>query len=482
MSKAIRKTGRFTIGVVGLVVAACLSVASVQAQVTIIDQGSCGNSLTWVLTSDSTLTISGSDTMPNYYSSSGSAPWEAYKSGIATVIIGDSVTTIGSNAFIDCINLTAVTIPISVTSIGTNAFEECINLDSVMIPNSVTIIGFRAFYRCIKLLSVTIPDNVTIIGNQAFMNCLSLSSVIIGNSVKTIGGNAFTSCRNLTSVTIPNNVKTIGMHAFNDCSNLMSVTLPDSLITIESNTFSSCRSLTSITIPNSVTLIRENAFHSCSSLASVTIGNSVTDIWYYAFDGCSGLKSITIHAIIPPVISISVYSKENIVFRGIPDTIPIFIPCGTYDSYSRDTGWSYFSNFIDPARDTNFYSVIFRQGETYSDSNFTNLTKEGKYCITLQSDSDCDSVICLELRYDYTDVSEVTSYELRVTSYEVYDVMGRNLTASLRGLSVAEVRSNPEMNRLLHSVRNDVSHLPTGIYILRMQTNQGIITKKIINL
>ena len=85
------------------------------------------------------------------------------------------------------------------------------NLTSVVIPDSVTTIGDRAFYSN-NLTSVVIPDSVTTIGNYAFSQN-NLTSVTIGNSVTTIGNYAF-SQNNLTSLIIPDSVTTIGNRAF----------------------------------------------------------------------------------------------------------------------------------------------------------------------------------------------------------------------------------------------------------------------------
>ena len=99
-------------------------------------------------------------------------------SGLTSVTIPNSVTSIGGSAFGSCSNLTSVTIPNSVTSIGNSAFNYCTGLTSVTIPNSVTIIGDYAFSHCSGLTSVTIPNSVTSIGNSAFQNCTGLTSVI----------------------------------------------------------------------------------------------------------------------------------------------------------------------------------------------------------------------------------------------------------------------------------------------------------------
>ncbi|MDO4738964.1 MAG: leucine-rich repeat domain-containing protein, partial [Bacteroidales bacterium] len=62
--------------------------------------------------------------------------------------------TIGEFAFKGCTGLTSITIPNSVTSIGYSAFEGCKGLTSITIPNSVTSIGTCAFYGCEGLKTV----------------------------------------------------------------------------------------------------------------------------------------------------------------------------------------------------------------------------------------------------------------------------------------------------------------------------------------
>ena len=245
--------------------------------------GTCGPNLKWHLTDDGVLTITGEGRMYDYndrgYYVGG--PWG--NNDIKRVIIGDSVTSIGNEAFRQCVSLTSVTIPNSVTAIGYEAFSGCSSLTSVTIPNSVTTIGYRAFSGCTSLTSVTIPNSVTTIGESAFHGCSSLTSVTIPNSVTRIYADAFSGCSSLTSVTIPNSVTTIDADAFSGCSSLTSVTIPNSVTTIEWSAFSGCTSLTSVTIGNSVTTIGRWAFSSCSSLTSVTIGNSVTTIGDNAF-------------------------------------------------------------------------------------------------------------------------------------------------------------------------------------------------------
>ena len=97
------------------------------------------------------------------------------------------------------------------------AFYRCDSLKSVVIPDSVTSIGDKAFWDCDLLTSMVIPDSVTSIGNYAFIGCNSLKSVVIGNGVTSIGLYAFSGCDTLKSVVITRSVTRIGSYAFEDC-------------------------------------------------------------------------------------------------------------------------------------------------------------------------------------------------------------------------------------------------------------------------
>ena len=158
--------------------------------------GTCGANLTWHLTDDGVLTITGTGKMDNYLYSV--APW--YYRDVKQIIIGDGVTTIGQAAFRNRGSLTSVTIPNSVTEIGFRAFEDCRALTSINIPNSVTEIGDYAFYNCSELTSVTIPNSVTRIGDLAFSGCRSLKNFTFGSGLRSIGQGAFSDCFNITQI------------------------------------------------------------------------------------------------------------------------------------------------------------------------------------------------------------------------------------------------------------------------------------------
>ena len=260
-------------------------------------------------------------------------------SSLTSLVIPDSVTYIGDNAFSSCRSLTDIVIPDSVTSIGNNAFWNCCSLTDIVIPNSVISIGDKAFEYCSSLSNIVIPDGVTSIGDWAFGGCSSLTDIVIPDSVTSIGGDAFWYCESLTDIVIPNSVTGIGDKAFFDCKSLSSLVIPESVVNLNGNPF--CRwngelkclspyfiydnkvlfdkdkskiiafrdkNTTSYVIPDSVSCIGDRAFCGCSSLSIVVILDGVTSIGNGAFEGCTSLTDI--------VIPDSVTSIGNNAFLG----------------------------------------------------------------------------------------------------------------------------------------------------------------------
>ena len=303
-------------------------------------------------------------------------------SSLTSVVIPDSVTSIGDHAFYNCSGLTSVTIPDGVTSISDYAFNNCSSLTSIAIPESVTSIGSYAFYDCSSLTSVTIPDGVTSISRSTFRGCSSLTSVTIPDGVTSIGEYAFAYCSDLRNVTLPNSVTSIDDNAFVDCG-LLSITIPDSVTSIGDSAFKSCsflreitlpfvgatkggtsnthfgyifgassyseqsnylqltslkkvtitggtiysyafhtlRGLTSVVIGDNVMRIGDSAFYDCGGLTSVIIGDSVTSIASSAFYRCINLTSVIIGDSVTSIGSYAFYACESLTNVAIPNSV-----------------------------------------------------------------------------------------------------------------------------------------------------------------
>ena len=312
------------------------------------ESGTCGPNLTWHLTDNGVLTISGKGEMIDYSDYYNRAPWRGYD--IKRIIIGDGITTIGSSTFVGCSALTSVTIPNSVTKIGYNAFAECSALTSVTIPNSVTTIGNYAFFNCSALTSVTIPNSVTKIGDNAFTNNNAkiiwltntppagysnvkgaihyvannlytglfgkkvypyLSSIFEVNGVKYVPVSpSERTCDALDCIYtgdpyevkinkkvnykgIDMTVREINPYTAYECTNIKKAYI-DINGSIGDNAFSHCVNLLAVDITKAE-YIGNNAFSNCTNLASVDI-KACNNIGERAFINCTNLASVDIKA------------------------------------------------------------------------------------------------------------------------------------------------------------------------------------------
>ncbi len=313
-----------------------LLTAPVEAAET-IGSGACGANLTWVLTDDYILTISGTGAMADY--SWEDFPWLSSCYSIRSVIIEDGVTSIGAHAFYNCSAMTSVEIAETVTSIGDYAFQYCSSLTSLEGGNSLTSIGTDAFAYCDCLTSIKLGAGVTSIGERAFRGCKSLTEVTVPDSVTSIESDTFQSCTALKSIVLPDSVTRIGSGAFYDCSSLTSITLPDGVPDVAERAFRGCTSLTSITLPDSVTSIGNYAFSGCSALTNIAIPDGVTSIGERAFRGCTSLTSITVPDGVTNIAPYTFAYCTSLTSAKLPDGVTsignyAFVSCSSLASFT----------------------------------------------------------------------------------------------------------------------------------------------------
>ena len=313
----------------------------------------------------------------------------------------------------------------AVTRIGKNAFISCGGLTGhLTIPNSVTYIGDNAFLACSGLTSLDLGKTVDTIGPAAFYGCKALTgSLTIPNSVKAISLGAFYGCSGFTgTLTIGNALTYIEDGAFYKCSGFSNLILGNSVKTIGTSAFWGCTGFSgSLTIPNSVTTIKPNAFHNCGFTGTLTLGNALESIGGEAFYHCSGFTEVVSLALVPPV-----FSFED-VFEGFSCTT-LTVPCGCIPAYENSEWHDYFATIIDdcspvPELDKKMATVY---------PNPTNGT------INIEAEN--------------------------IEGISIYNMLGEKLFETSASGNSFEYDFRP------HEV---------GIYLVRIQTEKGIVTKRV---
>lgn len=350
---------------------------------------------------------------------------------LTKITIPDNVISIGDSAFRDC-NLMSVIIPDSVITIGRSAFESN-NLTSIEIPDSVITIGDNAFEFNENLETVIIGDGVTSIGDHAFTNHFGpdfaargkISSLILGANVATIGDYAF-AYNDLTSLIIPESIKSIGIEAFSE-NLLIDVSIPEGVTTISEGAFID-NQLTSVVVPKSITDLTFGVF-GANNLTTITIPDNIINIDEFAFFE-NPLETVVSASAKPAALhkdAFGFYDEVNDIAIADRSQIDLSIPIGTKALYEA-AGW------------TGFKSVI--EDESLSINNIA-LSKK------------------LDILFNANTIKVFTTNNIVVENIEVYTISGRNV---LKG-------NDSELSTI---------SLSSGVYVMKITTNKGIVTKKFV--
>ena len=270
------------------------------------------------------------------------------------VVLPDSFEFINENVFADS-GITSIEIPSSVTSIKWNVFRNCTNLKSVKLLSTITTIPSSMFDDCPKLESVTLSSSIVEVGESAFRGCTSLKSFPFSQITKIDWGafqssgieeadlssvtdfsyanSSFSYCNSLKKVILPNNVTSLANGMFYNCKSLIDVNIPSSLEIINDELFDGC-GFTEFTFPANIKTICRGAFYGCESLTRVTLNEGLESIGYCAFRGVpiteiiipSSVKSIGSEAFDGCESLTRVSLNEGLesigycAFRGVPIT------------------------------------------------------------------------------------------------------------------------------------------------------------------
>ena len=138
---------------------------------------------------------------------------------IQDIKLNEGLIEIGSNAFIGA-PITSLVLPNSLTTIGNSAFSGCYQLAEITWPDNKGFTEINGFNNCTSLpdsIFESLPVTVTSIGYEAFFGC-RFSSVSLPGTIETIGERAFAYNYNLKTLTLHEGLQSIGVWAFHCCN------------------------------------------------------------------------------------------------------------------------------------------------------------------------------------------------------------------------------------------------------------------------
>ena len=193
---------------------------------------------------------------------------------------------IGKRAFAEGGASGVMVLPEGVTTLGEEAFSNCLSLNGITLPDSVREIPDRCFNRAM-ISYVEMSDNVTSIGNDAFAGDLFLTQTKLTNTAD-----------GTSNTVLPSKLEHLGSSCFSGtylgAEGASDVVIPAGVTEIPDGLFSGDRFITSVTLSNNVTSIGYGAFSGMQSLTSFTMPDSVTTMGGNVFEDCEYLKDVTI--------------------------------------------------------------------------------------------------------------------------------------------------------------------------------------------
>ncbi|WP_320968126.1 leucine-rich repeat protein [Hungatella hathewayi] len=229
------------------------------------------------------------------------------------------VASIGHNAFQDCSDLTGdLVIPDTVTEIGDNAFEGCHFTGELTLSDSLVTIGEDAFYECGFTGQLVLPPTLVRVDDNAFAETTFSGQLILPEKLNYLGAFVFYDCNFTGDLIIPDGVTIIEQGAFSGNSFTGTLTLPKKLKGIGRASFRKSGFTGELNIPDTVTDIGYSAFYECGFTGELVLPDGLTSIGPYAFTDCSKLTGrLSIPA---EITSIGDYAFDNTGFTSFDTT------------------------------------------------------------------------------------------------------------------------------------------------------------------
>ncbi len=172
----------------------------------------------------------------------------------------ENIISFDEGAFYNCKSLKSLTLKIEgSTEIKQSAFESMSALHSIILPNTIRTIGQKAFRDCKTLTNINMPDSLRIIDTTAFDGCISLKSVSYPDSITEIRSEAFVGCTNLQSLSFgtkewdndrpDERILKIGKSAFSNSDKITSITSYFAIPPELQNSFSGIYGKATVSVP-----------------------------------------------------------------------------------------------------------------------------------------------------------------------------------------------------------------------------------------
>lgn len=328
------------------------------------------------------------------------------------IVIPNTVTSIGPEAFKGNKKITSVTIPGSVQQIGYSAFEGCPKLEKIIFSNpkdgAQLTIRVSAFIDCPLLTECTIPAVAKYVTGNVFKGCSSMTEIKVdpdnpyyftqdgvlfgpwvqegepqyedpnlaliaypcgstatsytipetvkGRTVNQLWASSFRKAKNLTHIEIPATCVKLGGNAFEE-TGLTDITIPATVTSMGSGLFEGCTSLTDVTFLNRVDTVEHGFFRNCTSLQRVNFtGGGPVAVAVYAFQNCTSLSNL--------VLPDGLKSITLGAFEGCTNLQRVFIPDSVISFPSSDG--TYFDPFPDSPNNLIVYVVKGSNGEKWA--------------------------------------------------------------------------------------------------------------------
>lgn len=166
------------------------------------------STITWEITPDGTLRISGRGEMPDFdYNKKKCWLQKKYEGKVRRIAIGEGITKIGDYNFK------------SMDIYDGNSMRD---IEEVSIPSSVRIIGFSAFCRN-GMAKVNFSEGLFEIKKCAFEDCKGLTELKLPQTLQTIYPNAFVGCTNIRTIDFSGSQVALCVDAFKKDSGITEI-------------------------------------------------------------------------------------------------------------------------------------------------------------------------------------------------------------------------------------------------------------------